>query len=301
MMTNDDETGPTIVCPIAPELPRVWPVFVVSAIAMVVIIGTQIAAVLVLVVWYVAHGADVKTVLAELPEKVATPIGVLTLGLLSQLIIALAALIPARLSPQSTLVRVGLVRPTVPLWSLPIIMIGALFTLAVGVTFAHLLTFVIEPDKSAEMIYRQMTLPWALPFLAFISLAPGFAEELLFRGYIQGRLLQRWPAWLAILTATTLFALFHITPHSVVNAFVIGLWLGVLAWRTGSVWSGILCHAFINATWTVWQLGIRLGGWPETPPLEVSIAAGVIITGCFAWSLWLIGQRPKVLDLLPRT
>jgi membrane protease YdiL (CAAX protease family) len=141
-------------------------------------------------------------------------------------------------------------------------------------------------------LYRQMTWEAAVPFLLFIAVVPAFMEELLFRGYIQGRLLQRWPAWVAILVTSVLFALMHVAPHAVAAAFPLGLWLGVLAWRTGSVWPGIVCHAFVNGAWNVWQVGRSLTGLEENPPAPVLVGLGVVGLVCFVLSCRLL-LRPE--------
>jgi len=86
-----------------------------------------------------------------------------------------------------------------------------------------------------------------LGFILLGSLLPGIIEELAFRGYIQSRLLQRWPAWAAVGVSSLLFALFHLDPAYMVVVFPVGLWLGFLAWRTGGTLQGMVCHAFNNA------------------------------------------------------
>src|SRR5690606_18245349 len=120
-------------------------------------------------------------------------------------------------------------------------------------------------DESIRELYAQMTWSVSIPFLLFISLAPGFVEEVLFRGYVQQRLLSRWSAWVAIIASSVVFALFHVTPHAFVLTFPLGVWFGWLAWQTRSVWPGIVCHAFVNGSWNVGQLGMKLAGLPEEP------------------------------------
>jgi membrane protease YdiL (CAAX protease family) len=61
-------------------------------------------------------------------------------------------------------------------------------------------------------MYERMTPVVAVPFVLFIAAFPGFNEELLFRGYIQRRLLARWSPWLAISVTSALFALMHVMP-----------------------------------------------------------------------------------------
>jgi hypothetical protein len=85
----------------------------------------------------------------------------------------------------------------------------------------------------------------------------------------------------------------HVTPHAVVNAFVIGLWLGALAWRTGSVWPGIVSHAFINGIWNIWQIGKILQIFPPTPSLAVTTAIFTVALACFFASIWLL-VRPRI-------
>jgi membrane protease YdiL (CAAX protease family) len=116
---------------------------------------------------------------------------------------------------------------------------------------------------------------------------------------MQQRLLERWPAWLAILTASLLFALMHVAPHAVIFAFPIGLYLGVLAWRTGSIWPCIACHAFINGSWNIYQLGTRLGYFPDPPPLAVLIGGAALIVGCFATTAWWITRGNIVQNAEP--
>ncbi len=83
-----------------------------------------------------------------------------------------------------------------------------------------------------------------------VGLLPGLCEELLFRGYIQTRLVKRLGPLSGIILAASLFAIMHIDPQHMVVAFILGLWCGVVVWRTGSVWSGVACHA-LNNTWGV--------------------------------------------------
>src|SRR5690606_17095420 len=101
------------------------------------------------------------------------------------------------------------------------------------------------------------------------------------------RLLSRWSAWVAIIASSVVFALFHVTPHAFVLTFPLGVWFGWLAWQTRSVWPGIVCHAFVNGSWNVGQLGMKLAGLPEEPPLVVLVLLGLIATSAFAAAVWL--------------
>jgi len=273
-------------------LPRIWTVFVAYFAAFAGSVLVQIIAGIFLVVWLLAHGADVKQLTSDLQAMLSTPQGFIALASMSQLAIGLAAFIPARLSTEPTRLRLGLVAPGLPAWAYPIIAIGSLPPLALGIALAVALARVITPDPGVQHLYEQMTWAWAVPFVIFIALVPGFVEETFFRGYLQRRLLERWSPAVAILVTTTLFAIMHIMPHAVVNAFVIGLWLGVLAWRTGSVWPSVVSHAFINGSWNVWQTGKMLGVFSPVPQVGVTVTISVLAIGCFLASIWLLVRRP---------
>ncbi len=273
-------------------LQRIWTVFLAYLAALVGSLLVQFVAGILFAVWFNARGGDVNRLASDLQAMLSTPPGFIALASMAQLAIGCAALISALLSTEPTRLRLGLVKPVLPAWAYPIIAIGSLPPLALGITLAVALAQVIKPDPSVKQLYEQMTWQWAVPFVLFIALVPGFVEETFFRGYIQRRLLQRWSPALAILVTTFLFAVMHIMPHAVVNAFVIGLWLGVLAWRTGSVWPSVVSHAFINASWNVWQTGQTLGAFPAIPPIAVTVTIGVVALGCFLASIWLLFHRP---------
>lgn len=84
-------------------------------------------------------------------------------------------------------------------------------------------------------------------YFAVGLLAP-VCEELVFRGAILRALLQ-WTSrhWVAIAISALLFALIHANPAQMPHAFVIGLLLGWLYYRTDSVVPGIVYH-WVNNT-----------------------------------------------------
>ena len=136
-----------------------------------------------------------------------------------------------------------------------------------------------------------MTNTWAVPFILLIGLLPGIAEEILFRGYVQRRFVDRWGPAAGIAVTSIIFGLFHVTPHGIALATIIGVWLGVLAYRTGSIVPGILCHAAINSGWNVWQVGKKLWGLPETPSTATSVIGITLMVLFFALSIWALATQ----------
>ncbi len=79
-------------------------------------------------------------------------------------------------------------------------------------------------------------------YLSIGLLAP-LGEELVFRGAILRRLLDsRLPLWGAIALSALLFMLIHMNPAQMPHAFLIGLLLGWMYWRTGSILPGVAFH-----------------------------------------------------------
>ena len=107
--------------------------------------------------------------------------------------------------------RLGLVPLHNPVRVSVMTALGSLLPLAISVGLAYLVVQFIPADASLEKFFEQLTLAWGVVLVVTIALAPGFIEEMLFRGYVQRRLLERWsPAW-AIGVASLLFTLAHVT------------------------------------------------------------------------------------------
>lgn len=86
-----------------------------------------------------------------------------------------------------------------------------------------------------------------LTALSIVVVGP-LAEELVFRGIIQTRLLRAMPSWTAVVLQAALFGIIHGTPIQMAYAFLLGLALGFLRSRTGSILPGFAAHAAFNAT-----------------------------------------------------
>lgn len=86
-----------------------------------------------------------------------------------------------------------------------------------------------------------------LLLLVSVSLVPGVAEELFFRGLVQRSLTARLGAPVGIGIASVLFGAFHVDPPQAVGAAVLGVALGFVVWRTGSVIPAMVAHTANNA------------------------------------------------------
>jgi membrane protease YdiL (CAAX protease family) len=114
-------------------------------------------------------------------------------------------------------------------------------------------------DAAAARLHRPPTVI-ARAYLLMIIIWAGLGEELFYRGYLQARLRQTFGAPTAIAAASAIFAVRHYAqvliawPHVpwsaatiwVLAAFIVGLALGWLYEKSGSLLPPILCHYAFN-------------------------------------------------------
>jgi sodium transport system permease protein len=86
----------------------------------------------------------------------------------------------------------------------------------------------------------------ALQYFLVFAFLPTVCEELAFRGFILAGLRRRFRPWMAILLSSCLFALYHFNVFQLVPALCLGIVLGLLAVRSGSVLPGMLFHFLHN-------------------------------------------------------
>ena len=103
------------------------------------------------------------------------------------------------------------------------------------------------PDQTQHFFELIMKTPWG--YIAVAIMAP-IAEELVFRGAILNKLLSSLKGdqhWIAIVLSALIFGIIHLNFVQGLHAFLIGLLLGWMFYRTGSVIPGILFH-WVNNT-----------------------------------------------------
>jgi len=132
----------------------------------------------------------------------------------------------------------------------------------------------------------------------------------LFRGYIQSRLATRWWRWAAIVTASFLFGLAHLDLVQSPVTFFMGLFLGYMAERAGSIRPAMVCHAFNNSAAVVMSRITSLGGREEgsaTSQVLFAIAAAAILALCVVYLRFRVkplveavaAAEPPPLPILP--
>jgi membrane protease YdiL (CAAX protease family) len=272
--------------------PRVWPLFVLSLVELAFASVVQGAAAVALLFTTREEGQSIQEAAEALPTRLMEPPFFVLMIVLSGLSITAGAFlfgwISARHQRCSLGERLGLRWPTISPFSLACFLLGSVPVLLVSVGVVVAIETVVAGDESVLMLYKNMTNGWAIVFIILIGVLPGFGEELFFRGFIQRRMLQRYRPWVAIGVTSAVFGLFHVTPHGIALATIIGVWLGVIAWRTNSIWPSACCHAFINSGWNVYQVGRFQWGIPQIPPIWFSLVGGAVVIAAFVGSVRIL-------------
>lgn len=95
------------------------------------------------------------------------------------------------------------------------------------------------PNRVEQELAMVLSNRWG--YLVIGLLVP-FAEELVFRGAILKSLLTKYRPWIAIVLSAVIFSVGHLNPAQMPHALLIGLLLGWMYWRTGSILPGMAYH-----------------------------------------------------------
>lgn len=153
------------------------------------------------------------------------------------------------------------------------------------VGFASLRPEVLERVRDALTAWREMP---AVAVVGALAVVPALVEELFFRGYLFAsfRSASKHAGTVVGLTAV-LFALFHLLVtdslaiERLPSSLLLGLILGVLAWKSASIWPGVVMHVLHNGTIVLlgyYQPWLESAGWvtpgAEHLPWQVLAGAG---------------------------
>jgi uncharacterized protein len=137
--------------------------------------------------------------------------------------------------------RIGRTLFWVALLMLVIFGVNTLYSYAIYVFHLNLQTndqLILQQSKVAPLT-TYATL------LAAVIVAP-FCEEVFFRGFVLPGLCKGMPVGWAIFLSSLIFAVAHADPGSFPVLFIIGIALGILRWRTHSIWPSIQLHMLNN-------------------------------------------------------
>ena len=101
--------------------------------------------------------------------------------------------------------------------------------------------------ESQDVGFDSISLPseYVMAFVALVVLPPLF-EELLFRGYLFGRLRERFGFWLTTIVVSIAFGIVHLQWNIGVDVAILSVFLCYLREKTGSIWASVVLHAIKN-------------------------------------------------------
>ncbi|HTD41110.1 MAG TPA: type II CAAX endopeptidase family protein [Mucilaginibacter sp.] len=131
----------------------------------------------------------------------------------------------------------------IPIWLIPVIVIS---TIAL-VVFLERVASLIPMPVSVQKFFEKAFSKDIFSIITMVIAAP-VLEEILCRGIVLRGLLKNYPDYKAILISAIFFAAIHMNPWQAVPAFFGGLFLGWIYYKTQSVIPGMIIHATINST-----------------------------------------------------
>lgn len=160
-------------------------------------------------------------------------------------------------------------------------------------------------EQARQLIerFRQAPLPLVLMTIAAL---PGICEEFCFRGYVYRALEPRLTAWQTILSTGVIFGLFHLVAvdHLAIERLApttfLGLVLGWIRSRTGSILPGMLlhvCHNGLLAVVMYYEHQLTARGWgvaaDENQHLPAAWLAGATFVAVIGFSLIALASGPR--------
>ena len=127
-----------------------------------------------------------------------------------------------------------------------VLLASVVLSVGMGLWTNYLTELTELPNVMEDLFNKMMYNP--LGVISIVVMAP-IVEELLFRGGMQGHLLRKWknPAW-AILVSALIFGIVHGNPVQMFFASILGLVLGWVYYRTGSLLPCILMLHTVKTT-----------------------------------------------------
>jgi len=139
--------------------------------------------------------------------------------------------------------------------SLQCILLGA--GLAFLLFMAYILTGSVLGSSDFSLVSSGLEFSALGFFQKFILfLAMGFGEEIVFRGYVQTRLVERYRAICGILITAVIFVLLHqisysLSPILVLSGVMLWTTIGLLYHLSQSLYLVVMLHGLMNALWNV--------------------------------------------------
>lgn len=229
-------------------------------------------------------------VLGSIPSRLNTTLSnqLLAAGVTSIILFVVVPLIVAGVARVRISSGFSLRRPRWPMWLAALLLGGSLWTFVYQIEVSMLteerIEFLKQLFSSFKLNLTEVPL-WVKLFA--LAIAPAACEEFFFRGFLQNSIRQRTSAALSILSAGVLFGLFHVIVKDallferLLPSTLMGIVLGIVYERSGSVFPGMLLHVVHNGFLVtvseyetqLTEMGIGVSEHQHLPTLWLAYAA----------------------------
>ncbi len=189
-------------------------------------------------------------------------------------------------------------RRTIPLGELMRVRVPTAASLLASLPIALGLTIIIDeldrltqiilplPEKFVKIEELLRITDWqsAILVIGIVVVTAPLIEEIIFRGFFQRVLEYRLGnITRAVLISALVFAIIHFNIWWAIQIYLLGLFMGYLAWRSDSVFPSFIVHAFNNGwavLWSHWHTKITWYEWHNlVHPLIIIVALAVFLGG----------------------
>lgn len=177
---------------------------------------------------------------------------------------------------------------------LQILILSIPLVISFGVLIEPLINAIPMPEQIKEFFNNILTND--IYSILTIAIAAPLLEEIVFRGIVLQGFLKRYSPVKAIFWSAVIFGTVHLNPWQFIPAFSLGLIIGWLYWKTGSLIPGIVVH-FINNSFAFLILLLTNDNFVTTQQIMGEGKSYYIFYGMcipiFIGSVLLIHQRFK--------
>ncbi len=128
-------------------------------------------------------------------------------------------------------------------------------------------------------VFESASLAGFVGLTLVVTIGPAIGEEFFFRGFVLRAFCTDMSAWSAVLLSSLLFGAMHLNLLQGTGAGLIGLYLGFIAIRTGSIWPSVIAHLVNNLLCALFARFDQqhIGqAWNEGHGLPILIAATLV-------------------------
>ncbi len=167
-------------------------------------------------------------------------------------------------------------------------LLGAAITILTDELDRLLNPFIKMPQELQDMIFDLLKFDsWQEGVALFIAavLMAAVIEEMLFRGLLQRALERRLGVTFGLFFSALAFAFIHFNPWWMAQILILGITLGVLAWRSNSIFPSILVHGINNAiALAALNFEPRFAGWYEVGGhVNLALVVTAAVVACLSF------------------